>query len=195
MVIKSAIFSGSSSSLAGKPSFRASELAFIGRSNVGKSSLINMLCGRKEMARTSSNPGKTLCINHYLINDAWYLVDLPGYGFAKVSKTQREKLQVMIQDFIGKSDELKMLFILLDSRHDLQKIDGEFIQAVHWAEVPFALIYTKCDKMGLNAAAAQTRKISSQVAALIGEEPVSFCSSAETGLGREEILDYISNTL
>jgi len=195
MIIKSAIFSGSSSDLSGKPTFRAPEFAFIGRSNVGKSSLINMLCGRKELARTSSNPGKTLCINHFLINDIWYLVDLPGYGFARVSRKQRDRLQVMIQDFIGKSDELKMLFILLDSRHDLQKIDGEFIQAVHWAEVPFALIFTKCDKVGRNAVAARIRQISSQVASLTGEEPVSFCSSAVTGLGREDITDYILKTL
>ncbi len=181
--------------MAGKPSFRAPEFAFIGRSNVGKSSLINMLCGRKELARTSSNPGKTLCINHFLVNNAWYLVDLPGYGFARISKKQRDRLQVMIQDFIGKSDELKMLFVLLDSRHDLQKIDAEFIEAVHLAEVPFAVIFTKCDKMGRDASSASTRKISSQVAAVTGEEPVSFRSSAETGAGREEIIEYISKTL
>lgn len=195
MIIKNAIFSGSCSSLAGKPSLRAPEFAFIGRSNVGKSSLINMLCGRKELARISSNPGKTLCINHFLVNDTWYLVDLPGYGFARISKKQRDRLQVMIQDFIGKSDELKMLFILLDSRHDLQKIDAEFIEAVHLAEVPFSIIYTKCDKMGRNASSAQTQKISSMVAAVIGSEPVSFRSSAMTGDGRGEIIEYISKIL
>lgn len=195
MKIEKAIFSGSSSTLAGKPAFRAPEFAFIGRSNVGKSSLINMLCGRKELARTSSNPGKTLCVNHFLINDSWYAVDLPGYGFARVSQKERSRLQEMIQDFIGHSEELRMLFILLDSRLELQKIDAEFIRAVHLAEVPFALIYTKCDKKGLNACLSQTGKTTAQVAGLIGTEPVTFLSSAQAGAGRNEILEYISKSL
>lgn len=195
MIISSAIFSGSSSRLGDKPSRKASEVAFIGRSNVGKSSLINMLCGKKELARTSSNPGKTLCINHFLINDRWYIVDLPGYGFAKVSKQMRERLQTMIQDYIGKSEELKMLFILIDSRHDLQKIDEEFIQAVVQAEVPYAVVFTKCDKMGRNAAAARTEKTASQITGAVGNRPRFFVSSSENGTGRADILDYIEEIL
>jgi len=195
MNISSAIFSGSSARLGDKPSRRAPEIAFIGRSNVGKSSLINMLCGRRELARTSSNPGKTLCINHFIVNDGWYIVDLPGYGFARVSKQMREKLQIMIQDYVGKSEELKMLFILIDSRHDLQKIDAEFIQAVDLAEVPYAIIFTKCDKMGKNALVSQTEKTVSQIRALVSGDPRFFVSSSEKGTGRSEILDYIGEIL
>lgn len=195
MIISSANFSGSSARLVDKPSRKAPEVAFIGRSNVGKSSLINMLCGRKELARTSSNPGKTLCINHFLINDKWYIVDLPGYGFAKVSKQMREKLQIMIQDYVGKSEELKMLFILIDSRHDLQKIDGDFIQAVDWAEVPYAVIFTKCDKMGKNAVSSQVARTTSQICDIVSKKPHFFLSSSEEGTGRGEILDYIEEIL
>jgi len=195
MIVKTAIFSGSSARLGDKPSRRAPEVAFIGRSNVGKSSLINMLCGRKELARTSSNPGKTLCINHFIINDSWYIVDLPGYGFARVSKQMRDKLQTMIQDYVGKSEELQMLFILIDSRHDLQKIDGEFIQAVAQAEVPYAVIFTKCDKMGKNAMASQIQKTTSQICSLVSVPPRFFVSSSEQGTGRSDILDYIEEIL
>jgi len=195
MIISAAIFSGSSSKLGDKPSRKAPEVAFIGRSNVGKSSLINMLCGRKELARTSSNPGKTLCINHFLINDRWYIVDLPGYGFARVSKKMREKLQIMIQDYIGKSEELKMLFILIDSRHDLQKIDGEFLQAVDQADVPYAVVFTKCDKMGKNAVAAQTEKTISQIRSIVTSSPAFFLSSSQDGSGRGDILDYIEKII
>jgi len=195
MIINNAIFSGSSSKLGDKPSRKAPEVAFIGRSNVGKSSLINMLCGRKELARTSSNPGKTLCVNHFLINDKWYIVDLPGYGFARVSKVMRDKLQVMIQDYIGKSEELKMLFILIDSRHDLQKIDGEFIMAVAQAEVPYAVVFTKCDKMGKNALMSQTARTSSQINAIVSSAPKFFLSSSEDGSGRGDILDYIEEII
>lgn len=174
---------------------RAPEFAFIGRSNVGKSSLINMLCGRKELAKTSSNPGKTLCMNHFLINDKWYLVDLPGYGFARTSKQMREKLQIMIQDYVGRSEELKMLFILIDSRHPLQKIDGEFIAAVDGAQVPYAVIFTKCDKMGRNALSLQVGKTISQMESVISNIPRFFLSSSENGSGKQEILDYIEEIL
>lgn len=154
-----------------------------------------MLCGRRELARTSSNPGKTLCINHFLINDKWYLVDLPGYGFARISKQMREKLQIMIQEYVGKSEELKMLFILVDSRHPLQKIDGEFIMAVDGAQVPYAVIFTKCDKMGKNALSSQTGKTVSQIEGIVSNVPRFFLSSSEKGNGRQEILDYIEEIL
>jgi len=195
MKIESAVFSGSCGSLEGRPSRRAAEFAFIGRSNVGKSSLINMLCGRKELARTSSNPGKTVSLNHFLINDSWYLVDLPGYGFAKLSKSERVRMQRMVQDYVGKSDELKMLFILIDSRHDLQKIDGEFISAVHSADVPYAVVFTKCDKMGSASFRKQIDGTEGQIKSLLGSLPVIFETSSETGMGREDILDFIGENI
>ena len=147
MIIKTAIFQGSSTNVTQKPKLRAPEYAFIGRSNVGKSSLINMLCGRKDLAKTSSMPGKTILVNHFLINGKWYLVDLPGYGFAKASKKAQATLKAMIEDYVSHSEELARLFILIDSRHELQEIDRSFITAVAGAGIPFTVILTKCDKL------------------------------------------------
>lgn len=128
MTITEAKFAGSCTRVNQKPSRRLPEFAFIGRSNVGKSSLINMLCGNSKLAKTSSTPGKTKLINHFIINDSWYLVDLPGYGFAKISKEGREELRKMINDYIGKSEEMVLLFVLIDSRHDITRIDREFLR-------------------------------------------------------------------
>ncbi len=191
MQISTAIFSGSSRLAKDKPKTRLPEFAFIGRSNVGKSSLINMLCRQKNLAHTSSKPGKTQLVNHFMINEKWYLVDLPGYGYAKVSKTQRSELGDIIRDFINSSEYLVTLFVLLDSRHPLQKIDLQFMMELARAEVPFSIIYTKADKLGVTALANQIEANSKEMMNYWEELPPIFASSAETGRGRDEILDYI----
>lgn len=195
MIIKEALFAGSSQRTDQKPKAVHPEFAFIGRSNVGKSSLINRLCGKKGLAHTSSTPGKTQLVNHFLINNAWYLVDLPGYGYAKMGHKGREKLQDIIGDYILNSEDLVLLFVLLDSRHELQQIDRDFINKLGERSIPFALIYTKCDKLG---PVALQRQVEHNAAILLenwDELPPTFCSSAETGKGREEILNYIETIL
>ena len=158
MKITDAQFAGSCTRVAGKPARKLPEFAFIGRSNVGKSSLINMLCGKRQLAMTSQTPGKTKLINHFLINDGWYLVDLPGYGYAKLSQKAREELQRIIRDYILRSEEMRVLFVLVDSRHDIGRIDLEFLSFLGENGVPFALIFTKGDKLGPNALAAQVER-------------------------------------
>lgn len=191
MRISEAKFAGSSAKAATKPSRKLPEFAFIGRSNVGKSSLINMLCGNRKLAKTSSTPGKTKLINHFIINDSWYLVDLPGYGFAKVSKNEREGLRKMISDYILNSEEMVSLFTLVDSRHDIQKIDIEFLSWLGENGIPFAIIFTKGDKLGPNALKAQIERDKEILSEWWEEMPPMFASSAETGMGRDEILDFI----
>ena len=191
MTINEAVFAGSSTRESQKPSLRLPEFAFIGRSNVGKSSLINMLCGNSKLAKTSSTPGKTKLINHFRINGKWYLVDLPGYGFAKISKTAREELRKMINDYITRSREMVVLFVLLDSRHDITRIDREFIASLGEMGVQFAIIFTKGDKLGPNALKAQIEKNRQILMEEWEELPPVFSSSSETGEGRDEILDYI----
>ncbi len=191
MRISEAKFAGSSVREASKPSRKLPEFAFIGRSNVGKSSLINMLCGNNKLAKTSSTPGKTKLINHFLINDSWYLVDLPGYGFAKISKKEREELRDMINDYIRNSGEMVTLFVLVDSRHDIQKIDLEFISGLGENGIPFAIIFTKADKLGPNALKAQIERDKTILSEQWEELPPMFVSSSETGAGKEEILNYI----
>lgn len=191
MTITEAKFAGSCTRVSQKPSRRLPEFAFIGRSNVGKSSLINMLCGNRKLAKTSSTPGKTKLINHFIINDSWYLVDLPGYGFAKISQKDRDELRKMINDYIGKSEEMILLFVLIDSRHDITKIDREFLAGLGENEIPFAIIFTKGDKLGPNALKAQIERDKEILAEDWEEMPPMFSSSAETGAGKEEILDYI----
>ncbi len=191
MKITQAIFSGSSQSIDDKLKTNGYEFAFIGRSNVGKSSLINMICDKGALAKTSSTPGKTLLINRFLINNEWYLVDLPGYGFAKISKTAQEKILKMVLDYIGKSEKLAILFVLLDSRHDIQKIDLEFLLALQKAEVPFAIVFTKCDKLGRNSLEKQITKNKTELKKYWEQLPPIFISSAEKKIGREELLDYI----
>ncbi len=191
MTITEAKFAGSCTRVSQKPSRRLPEFAFIGRSNVGKSSLINMLCGNRKLAKTSSTPGKTQLINHFIINDSWYLVDLPGYGFAKISQKGREELRNIINDFIGKSEEMVVLFVLIDSRHDITRIDREFLAGLGENGIPFALIFTKSDKFGPNALKAQIERDKEILSEEWEEMPQMFVSSAETGAGKEEILDYI----
>lgn len=195
MKIIDARFAGSSTRIGQKPARRLPEFAFIGRSNVGKSSLINMLCGNKKLAKTSSTPGKTRLVNHFLINDKWYLVDLPGYGFAKISQKGRQELANMIDDFILKSEDLMLLFVLIDSRHDMGKNDIDFIARLGQMQVPFSIIFTKADKMGPNALKAQIDKDMEVLKDQWEELPRYFSSSAETGMGKEDILNYIDDIL
>ena len=195
MKIKEAKFAGSSVNVSGKPARRLPEFAFIGRSNVGKSSLINMLCGNRKLAMTSSTPGKTKVVNHFLINDSWYLVDLPGYGYAKVGQKGREELAAVIKDYILNSEEMALLFVLIDSRHDIGRIDLDFLAELGEHGIPFALILTKCDKQGPNVLAAQIERDRKILLQQWEELPPLFCSSSQTHRGKEEILDYIDNIL
>ena len=191
MQIKSADFFISSRSVAQCPEGNRPEYAFIGRSNVGKSSLINMLTSRKGLASTSSTPGKTMLINHFIINQSWYLVDLPGYGFAKRSKRDLAKLQNLIHSYVLQRSQLTCLFVLIDSRLAPQPIDLDFIRFLGENGVPFSIVFTKADKN-------KSSKLSSNVSLFLEtlqEEwetlPPHFVTSSQTGLGREEILQYI----
>ena len=167
------------------------EYAFIGRSNVGKSSLINMLTGKKGLAMTSQKPGKTQLINHFIINGAWYLVDLPGYGYARLSKDGREKLKTMIEDYTLERKELVCLFVLVDSRHEPQKIDLEFIQWLGEEGVPFALVFTKADKLTKGRLSANLEAYKARLLEEWEELPPIFVTSSEQQLGRDELLSYI----
>ena len=195
MKISSATFAGSSTRVAGKPQRKLPEFAFIGRSNVGKSSLINMLCRSGKLAMTSSTPGKTKLVNHFLINDQWYLVDLPGYGYAKMSQKGRDELKSVINDYILHSEELAMLFVLVDSRHDIGKIDLDFIRGLGENGIPFGIVFTKGDKSGPNVLKAQIERDRRILEEEWEELPHMFESSAQTGAGRDEILTYIENIL
>ena len=195
MTITDASFAGSSTRTSQKPKQKLPEFAFIGRSNVGKSSLINMLTGRRKLAVTPSTPGKTKLVNHFLINGSWYLVDLPGYGYAKLPQKAREELKAVIRDYIHNSEELMMLFVLVDSRHDISRIDLDFIAELGENGIPFGIIYTKCDKQGPNVLAAQIARDEELLLQDWEELPPSFRSSSSTGMGREEILGYIDNVL
>lgn len=194
MKISEAKFTCSSTRVSQKPKRSLPEFAFIGRSNVGKSSLINTLCGSK-IAMTSSTPGKTRLVNHFLINDSWYLVDLPGYGYAKMGRKGREEISEVIKDYILHSAEMVVLFVLIDSRHDIGKVDIDFIAELGEHGIPFAIIMTKCDKQGPNVLAAQVEKDKAILLQQWEDLPPIFCSSSQTGKGREEILDYIEDTL
>ena len=191
MVIKSAEFVISNSQVSKCPTTGLPEYAFIGRSNVGKSSLINMLTGKKGLAMTSQKPGKTQLINHFIINGAWYLVDLPGYGYARLSKDGREKLKVMIEDYTLERKELVCLFVLVDSRHEPQKIDLEFIQWLGEEGVPFALVFTKADKLTKGRLAANLEAYKARLLEEWEELPPIFVTSSEQQLGRDELLSYI----
>ena len=195
MKITEALFSGSSTRISEKPKQKFPEFAFIGRSNVGKSSLINMLCNKKHLAMTSSKPGKTRLVNHFLINRQWYLVDLPGYGYAKMSATGKQKLEQVIRNYLNFSQEMVMLFVLIDSRHDIGKVDMDFLFELGQSNIPFAIIFTKGDKMGPVALETQINKMKTQILEHWEELPPTFISSSETGLGREEILEYIGTVL
>ena len=167
------------------------EYAFIGRSNVGKSSLINMLCNHKGLAKTSATPGKTLLINHFIINNEWYLVDLPGYGFAKRSKTVQQKLEQMITSYILQRKQMVNVFVLIDIRHEQQKIDREFIDWLGESNVPFTIVFTKADKLEAGKAKQNAQKWMNQLKDRWETLPPYFITSSEKKLGREELLDYI----
>ena len=191
MVIMSAEFVISNSRVEKCPTTGLPEYAFIGRSNVGKSSLINMLTARKGLAMTSQKPGKTQLINHFIINDAWYLVDLPGYGYARLGKDSRDSLRRMIEDYVLERKELVLLFVLLDCRHEPQKIDLEFIQWLGEEGVPFALVFTKADKLSKGRLAANVEAYKAKLREEWEELPPIFVTSSEERMGRDELLGYI----
>ncbi|MBR2165223.1 MAG: YihA family ribosome biogenesis GTP-binding protein [Paludibacteraceae bacterium] len=173
------------------PKTGKAEFAFIGRSNVGKSSLINMLCHNPKLAKTSQKPGKTLLINHFMINDEWYLVDLPGYGFAQTGLKQREALRRMIERYCLLREEMVCLFVLIDCRHEPQKIDLEFMAWLGENGVPFAIVFTKADKLGKMVLKDKVTKYKERLLEDWEELPPVFVTSSETGLGGEELTNYI----
>ncbi len=193
MEIKSAEFVISNTDVRKCPEGTRPEYAFIGRSNVGKSSLINMLTARKGLAMTSQKPGKTLLINHFLINKEWFLVDLPGYGFAQRGKEGRENIRRIIESYVLQRPQLTCLFVLLDCRHEPQKIDLEFMEWLGENEVPFAIIFTKIDKISRGRLTENLNKYKEHLLETWEELPPILLSSSETKDGREEILDYIQS--
>lgn len=195
MDITRARFAGSATSVEQTPKLKLPEFAFVGRSNVGKSSLINMLCNNATLAKTSSRPGKTLLINHFLINDAWYIVDLPGYGYANRSKTERANIRSIIDQYVSRSQMLEMLFVLLDSRLPLQKIDLEFINGLGEKGIPFSIVFTKGDKLGINALTSMVERNKKELLEYWEDLPPVFTTSSQTKMGREAIIDYIYEIL
>ncbi len=193
MKIKTAEFEISNTDFRKCPATNKPEYAFIGRSNVGKSSLINMLTGRTGLAKTSSMPGKTLLINHFLINDAWYIVDLPGYGYARRGKDEREKLAKIIKSYILGREQMTNLFVLVDSRHEPQKIDVEFMQWLGENGVPFSIVFTKMDKLGVVAGRMKVEAYKKHLLESWEELPPIFITSSEDTRGRDEVLDYIDS--
>lgn len=192
MEIKNVEFVVSNTKIEHCPKDRKPEYAFIGRSNVGKSSLINRLANNKKLAHTSSKPGKTQLINHFLVDQNWYLVDLPGYGYAKVSKNSRQKFQKMIEDYILERPNLINLFVLIDSRIPPQKIDLEFMEWLGENQIPFSMVYTKIDKLKGNQLNKNLQAYHKKMLETWSQIPVYFASSAETGAGKLEILSYIA---
>lgn len=191
MEIKKARFLVSNTDVAKCPAPDRPEYAFIGRSNVGKSSLINMLADNKTLAKISGKPGKTRLINHFLMNEAWYLVDLPGYGYAKVPKTERQKLENYIRSYIQKRENLYCLFVLIDIRHEPQAIDLEFMEWLGLNSIPFSIVFTKADKLNENEIEGNVERYTEKMFETWEEMPVYFITSAEKGTGKEEILSYI----
>lgn len=191
MKIKSADFVMSNSNVTKAPQDNIPEYAFIGRSNVGKSSLINMLMERKDLAKTSGKPGKTQLINHFKINDSWFLVDLPGYGYAQISKKKRTIFQHFIENYFKERKQLVCTFILIDSRHDPQKIDLEFMQFLGENQIPFCIAFTKADKVGNSKINNQINSYKKELLNYWETLPHSFLTSSTTSLGRKEVLDYI----
>ncbi len=191
MKIKTADFVVSNTQVEKCPNDGRPEYAFIGRSNVGKSSLINRLTGRKNLAMTSATPGKTLLINHFLINSEWYLVDLPGYGYAKRGKKEAEKLKRIIKSYVCGRSSLTLLFVLVDARHSPQRIDLEFIHFLGEEGVPFSLVFTKADKVSAAVAQANINLMKKTLSEEWESLPPIFLTSSERGLGCEELLSYI----
>ena len=194
MKIKSAEFVISNTNIDKCPKELIPEYAFIGRSNVGKSSLINMLVGKKNLAKTSGNPGKTQLINHFKINDEWFLVDLPGYGYAKVSKTKRQSFQKFITDYFLKRKQLICTFLLVDCRHEPQKIDLDFMQFLGENEIAFCIVFTKSDKLNGSTLNKNLKVYEQKMLEANWESmPQTFITSATSKAGREEILDFIDD--
>ena len=182
----------SNSDVAKCPKEKLIEYAFIGRSNVGKSSLINMLMQKKSLAKTSGRPGKTQLINHFLINKNWFLVDLPGYGYARVSKSSKRIFQKFITQYFSKRQQLALAFVLIDCRHKPQKVDLEFMQWMGENQVPFSIIFTKQDKMKPNALIKNIEDYKLKMLESWEEMPKYFITSSSNGTGRNEVLNYIS---
>lgn len=192
MKIKTANFIISNSDVAKCPKERIAEYAFIGRSNVGKSSLINMLTGQNKLAKTSGRPGKTQLINHFKINNEWFLVDLPGYGYAKVSKSVKRTFQSFIKQYFLNREQLICSFVLVDSRLEPQKIDLEFMEFLGESGIPFCIIFTKADKLKLNELNNNIQNYKRKMTSTLWEEmPQYFTTSATNSLGKEEVLNYI----
>ena len=192
MKISSAEFVMSNSDVAKCPKDKLPEYAFIGRSNVGKSSLINMLTGRKNLAKTSGKPGKTQLINHFIINKTWFLVDLPGYGYAKVSKSVKKVFQKFITSYFSKRIQLVSAFVLVDCRHDPQKIDVEFMRWLGENQIPFSIVFTKADKLSKNELPIQIHNYIEEMLKYWEEMPKCFITSSSSGLGKDDILKYIA---
>ena len=191
MEIKNSQFVISAHTVEKCPKDNKPEYAFIGRSNVGKSSLINMLCNHKGLAKTSATPGKTLLINLFLVNREWYLVDLPGYGYAKRSKSVQDQLQRMISSYILQRQQLVNVFVLIDIRHDPQKIDREFIDWLGVSSVPFSIVFTKADKLGPVKARQNAERWMESLRDTWETLPPYFITSSEKKTGRQEVIDYI----
>lgn len=194
MEIKTAEFIISNTEVAKCPAPKLPEFAFIGRSNVGKSSLINMLCNRKNMAKTSAKPGKTQLINHFLINENWYLVDLPGYGYAKISKDQKEKWNKFIEQYILNRQNLMCMMVLLDSRLPLQQVDLDFMNWLGEHEIPFVMVFTKMDKLSKKKFNDNMTSYKEQMAKHWDELPNCFYTSAEKKTGKVELLNFIGES-
>lgn len=194
MLVKTAEFVMSNSEVAKCPKDLLPEYAFIGRSNVGKSSLINMLTGRHNLAKTSGKPGKTQLINHFIINKKWFLVDLPGYGYAKVSKTTKMKFQKFITDYFENRQQLVSAFILVDIRHEPQKIDLEFMEYLGINQIPFCIVFTKADKLKPKAIENHVNDYSQELLKTWEELPQYFVTSSTKSIGREDILQFIEDT-
>lgn len=191
MEIKSAKFIISNTDVNKCPNDNKREYAFIGRSNVGKSSLINLLTGEKSLAMTSATPGKTMLINHFLINDSWYLVDLPGYGYAQRGKESRKQLRNIIESYILKREQMVNLFLLIDSRHKPQKIDVEFMEWLGENGIPFSIVFTKLDKLSSSAGKKAVEVYCNELKETWEELPPIFKSSSVDGRGKIELLNYI----
>jgi GTP-binding protein len=194
MKIKTAEFIMSNSEVAKCPKDTLPEYAFIGRSNVGKSSLINMLTNHKNLAKTSGRPGKTQLINHFLINKEWFLVDLPGYGYAKVSKTAKRKFQKFITDYFDKRQQLVSAFVLIDIRHEPQKIDLEFMEWMGEHGIPFSIIFTKADKLKPKVIERNVEAYTNELLKTWEETPQHFITSSSSAVGRNEVLQFIDAT-
>ncbi|MFB0938021.1 MAG: GTP-binding protein [Candidatus Azotimanducaceae bacterium] len=194
MKINTATFVISNTDVSRCPTERVPEYAFIGRSNVGKSSLINMLTNHKKLAKTSGKPGKTQLINHFKINDTWFLVDLPGYGYAQVSKTKRKSFQSFIKDYFLQREQLVCTFVLVDSRHEPQKIDLEFMAFLGENGIPFAIIFTKTDKLASSKLNKNITKYKKDILKTWEVVPTHFITSSETEMGKDDVINFIEQT-